>query len=144
MNTLFVTTIKLDKVLEDGTSKKVSEEYLVDAVNHADAETRIIKEITPYCSGDLDVAKVAKVKYSEVFESNDASDDKYYKVRCVFVSLDENSGSEKRQNVNMLVMGSSVDKALKNFNASMDATMSDYEVESIAVTKILGYFKENS
>ena len=63
MNNWFECKVKTEKTLENGTQKKVTEPYLVDALNFTEAEARIIKEITPYCNGQLEVADIKRVKY---------------------------------------------------------------------------------
>ena len=46
MNNWFECKIETEKTLEGGATKKVTEPYLVDALNFTEAEARIIKEIT--------------------------------------------------------------------------------------------------
>ena len=41
MNQFFETKIKYEKTQEDGTQKKVSESYLVDALSFTECESRI-------------------------------------------------------------------------------------------------------
>lgn len=50
--------VKFDKVLENGTSKKVTEAYLVDAMSFTEAEYQIIAEMTPFISGEFEVSAV--------------------------------------------------------------------------------------
>jgi len=54
----------------------------------------------PFISGDFTVSDIRRKKFVETFFSE--SGDRYYNARLAFVTLDENSGSEKRTNVNML------------------------------------------
>lgn len=43
--------VKYEKTLENGSKKKVTEPYLVDALSFAEAEARITEEVTPYIHG---------------------------------------------------------------------------------------------
>ena len=76
MNNWFECKVKTEKTLENGTQKKVTEPYLVDALNFTEAEARIIREISPYCNGELEVVDIKRVKYSEMFTNEAESADK--------------------------------------------------------------------
>lgn len=67
MHNWFECKVKYDKMMENGMQKKVSEPYLVDALSFTEAEARIIKEITPYISGEFEVANIKKANYGEIF-----------------------------------------------------------------------------
>ena len=49
----FECKIRYDKTQENGSIKKVTEPYLVDALSFTEAEARIIEEMTPFVSGDF-------------------------------------------------------------------------------------------
>lgn len=132
--------IRYEKVMENGMNKKVTESYLVDALSFTEAEARIIEEMTPYITGELTVANITPAKYSELFSSEDPADDRWYKCKMVYITLDEKSGAERRQAVNVLVQASDVDTAKKNLDEGMKGTMAGYLVESVAETKIMDVY----
>lgn len=140
MNNWFECKVVTEKTLEGGATKKVTEPYLVDALNFTEAEARIIKEISPYCNGQLEVKDIKRVKYSEMFTSDKESADKWYKVKCMFVTLDEKTQSEKRTASLMLVQASDLHDALKRFDEGMKGTMVDYEIHTIQETNLLDVF----
>ena len=80
MNNWFECKVETEKLLEGGATKKVTEPYLVDALNFTEAEARIIQEVSPYCNGQLKVADIKRVKYSEMLTSDKDNADKWYKV----------------------------------------------------------------
>ena len=140
MNNWFECKVKLEKTLENGTQKKVTEPYLVDAMNFTDAEARIIKEISPYCNGQLEVVDIKRAKYSEMFTNDADSADKWYKAKVVFVTMDEKSQTEKRTATLMLVQAGSFKDALFTLEEGMKGSMVDYEVNTIQETNILDVF----
>ena len=140
MNNWFECKVKTEKTLENGTQKKVTEPYLVDALNFTEAEARIIKEITPYCNGQLEVADIKRVKYSEMFTNDAESADKWYKVKCNFITLDEKTQTEKRTASYMLVQAANFRGALERFEEGMKGTLADYEIASIQETSLLDVF----
>ena len=134
----FECKIKYDKMQENGIVKSVTEPYLVDALSFTEAEARIIEEIKPFISGEFTVSDIRRRRFAETFFNS--TGDRYYKARLFFLSLDEVSGSEKKQNVNMLVQASSVKEALEIVEAEMKKTMVDYVFHTISETPIMDVF----
>lgn len=139
MTNWFECRVKYDKTLENGTQKKVTEAYLVDAMTFTDAEARIIEEMTPYISGEFEVAAVKKDHIAELFE--DPNGDKWYRAKVMFITLDEKSGAEKKSANNMLVQARSFEEAVKNLTDGMKGTMSDWEINTISETTLMDVFK---
>lgn len=139
MHNWFECKVKYDKMMENGMQKKVSEPYLVDALSFTEAEARIIKEITPYISGDFEVANIKKANYSEIFFDETA--DKWFKCKLNFITLDEKSGMEKRTASYMLVQASDFSQALARLIDGMKGTLADYEVASIAETALIEVYQ---
>ena len=71
MNQWFECKVKYEKTQENVAVKKVTEPYLVDAINFTEAERRIIEEITPFMTGVFEVSDIKRVRYAELFESTD-------------------------------------------------------------------------
>ena len=140
MNNWFECKVETEKTLEGGATKKVTDPYLVDALNFTEAEARIIKEITPYCNGQLLVKDIRRVKYSEMFQSDDENADKWYKVKCIFVTLDEKTQAEKRSATFILVQATDLHDAIKRFDEGMKGSMVDYEIHTVQETAILDVF----
>ena len=120
---------RYDKMLENGSIKKVVEPYLVDALSCTEAEARVTEELKPFLSGDFSVSNVGKTKIAEVFW--DPSGDRFYKVKVDFITLDEKAGAERRSASYILVQASSFKDAYDNFEEGMKGTMADYEIEQI-------------
>ena len=140
MNNWFECKVATEKTLEGGATKKVTEPYLVDALNFTEAEARIIKEISPYCNGQLEVKDIKRVKYSEMFTSDAENADKWYKVKCMFITLDEKTQSEKKVASLMFVQACDLRDAVKRFDEGMKGSLIDYEINTVQETKILDVF----
>lgn len=130
--------VRYEKLTEKGVTVKVTEPFLVDALSCTEAEARIVKEVSPFVSGELNVLSVNKTKISEVFWNADG--DKFYKVKVNYITLDEKTGAEKRTSSFVLVQASNFADAFSNFNKGMRGSMLDYEIESIAETKIVDVY----
>ena len=134
----FECKVRYDKMMENGGVKKVNEPYLIDALSFTEAEARIIKEQTPFISGDFSVSAVKRTKISEIFRDDRA--DKWYLVKVAFITIDEKSGAEKRSVSQMLVAGNEFKDAFDNFMEGMKGTLGDFEIVSFAETPIMDVY----
>lgn len=133
------TSVRFDKMLENGTVKKVTEPYLVDALSFTEAEARIIEEVTPFISGEFSVSAVKKSKIAEIFWNE--TGDRWYQVKVAFITIDEKTAAEKRTVSVIMVQAHDFDNALANFKDGMKGTMADFEIISIAETSIMDVYK---
>lgn len=139
MASWFECKIRYDKTQENGSIKKVTEPYLVDALSFTEAEARIIEEQTPFISGGVNVTAVKRTKISEIFWDDSA--DKWYLVKVAFITIDEKSAVEKKTTSLILVAGSDFKGAYDNFMEGMKGTMADFEIVSITETPLMDVYK---
>lgn len=139
--TWFTTKVKYQKQAEDGTEKVVSETYIVDALSFTEAESSIIDEMSVYVSGEFQVSGITKAAYKEIFFSDVDDDDKWYKAKLQFITIDEKTEKEKRSNVNYLVQAKSLARALRYIDEVMGKTMIDYDTVAIAETPVMDVFE---
>ena len=128
----FECTCQYEKTMEDGLQKKVKETNVVDALSFAEAEERFIEEMASYISGEFDVTAIKIAPYKEIFFSDRAADDRWYKAKVAFLTIDEKTEKEKRTIVTYLVQAASVHNAADNIDSVIGKGMSDYEIVSIA------------
>ena len=140
LHTWFECKIQYEKTLENGMTKKVTEPYLVDALSFTEAEARIIEEMTPFMTGEFTVSDIKRANYSELFYSEDASADRWYKAKLVFITLDEKSGKEKKTSTMVLVQAIDLRNALKNLDEGMRGSMMDYVIASLQETPLMDVF----
>lgn len=87
----FETRIRYEKLMEDGLTKPISEQYTVDALSFTEAESTIIEEMSSYISGEFKIMNINKASYDEIFFSDADADDKWYKAKLQFITIDEKS-----------------------------------------------------
>ena len=141
INSWYECKVKMDVMKDDGTTKPETFTYLVDALNFTEAESRIIEEVKPYTSGTLDVANIKRVKFGEIFTSDSDVADKWYKVRCLFITIDEKTQTEKEIANNMLVQAGTFHEAVAQFDKGMKGSLMDYRIASVQETKIMDVFR---
>lgn len=138
MHNWFECKVSYEKVLENGMQKKVTEPYLVDALSFTEAEARIIEEIKPYITGEFTVADIKRAKLAELFFNDNG--DRFFKVKVMFITLDEKSGCEKKTAAIMLAQASSLKEAFEVVEKGMAGTLADYNSVSITETPIMDVF----
>ncbi len=131
----FECKVRYDKMMENGSVKRVTEPYLVDALSFTEAEARIIEEIRPFMSGDFSIPAIKKTNIAEIFPDETA--DKWWLVKYNIVTIDEKSAVERRTAVYVMVQADSQQGASDRFNKGMKGTMADFEIEKVAETKIM-------
>ena len=136
--------MRYERQMEDGIQKMVTETYVVDAFTFGEAEEAITKEMTAFVSGEFNVKNITPANYGEIFFSDNANDDKWYKAKLTFITIDEKTGKEKRTNTNYLVQAGSFNAAVKNVEQVMGTTMVDYVIANIAETKSMDVYEHQA
>lgn len=133
----FSTKIKAVKVQENGLEKTVTEQYLVDAVNFADAESSIIKKTEPFYNEDFAVVDIRPYKVSEIIFSEADADDTFFLCKMCSITIDNKSGVEKKSYFNIIVQSSDINKAQVSLKSYLSSTMAEYVVDTVKETKII-------
>ena len=136
----FEVKIQYQKTLEDGKEKKVTEQYVVEALSFTEAESRIAEEMIPYTDGDLDVVSEKIAPFNEIFISDNSTDDKWFVSKVGFITLDEKTAKEKKQTFRYLVQAETSEKAMDYTKEMFSKGMSDYSIDSVQDTPTLDVF----
>ena len=151
--------IILDRTMENGMTKKVTEQYIVaDCLGLSESEARAVEYIQPFATGDFEVISSRVASYNEIVydkfgivsqadgeaqkllgQNRNASTDpdRWYRVKVSLITLDEKSGREKRIPLNLLVNACSVNAAHDLTVEYLKGCISDYEIGNVDETKIL-------
>lgn len=136
----FEVKIQYQKMLEDGKEKKVTEQYVVEAMSFTEAESRIAEEMLPYTDGDLDVVSEKIAPFNEIFISENSTDDKWFVSKVGFITLDEKTAKEKKLTFRYLVQAATSEIALDYTKEMLSRGMSDYSIDSVHDTPTLDVF----
>ena len=132
--------IQYHKMQEDGKEKKVTEQYVVEALSFAEAEARIIEEMTPYIDGEFDIVSEKIAPYNEILLSDRTDDDKWFLSKVGFITLDERTAKEKKTSQRFLVQADTSQTALEYTNKLFDRSMTDYTIDAVQDTPTLDVF----
>lgn len=134
---LFITTVQYGRVQENGTTKAVKEQYLVDALTFTEAEARITLEMVSSDNG-FEVLDITRPRLHEAFlDSGDA----FYKAKVKYVTLDEKTGTEKATVTTWIVRADSFDEAYKTIKNTFKGGVSDASIVSLVETPIVDFIQ---
>lgn len=140
MNTYFEVGIRYDKTMENGSIKKVTENYLLEAISFTEAESRAIEKLKAYTSGELSVISEKITNISEVVTTDNATADKFYRVKHNLITLDEKNGKEKKQAQYIIIQAASVDDARDRYKQHIKSWLIDVVLEAVSETKYMDFF----
>lgn len=143
--TFYECKVRYEKTMDNGMNKKVTETYVITALSFTESEGRIIDKMKLYVGNrDMNVTAIKIASYKEVLFSDADTDDKFYKIRCNFITLNENNGKEKKTAVDYLVQAATVEGARRNLDEVMSETMIDYVIVSVVETNIMDVFEHKA
>ena len=123
-----------EKTLENGLIKKISESYLVKAFNIVEVEKKIVEELKPFIRGDFEVTDVRKAKIAELYYENTYEDAIWYKLKLVFITIDESKGKEKKTNTFVIIKANSIKQVLGILEDKMRGSVIDFTIASVTET----------
>lgn len=130
--------VSYDGVAENGKETNMKETWLVRAATFAEAETRATEKVCAY-NGVEDVGVEACVKRNiAAFWVSSLNGDKFYKVRCEGLLVNEKTGKERIVKRDYLILSPNMLDAYETFVKRMsDSDFSEYEVSGINLTPIV-------
>ena len=137
VNKYFEVKVKIQKTQEDGTQKKVSEQYVVEAVTFGEAERRITECLKPYIEGEFDVTDIKIAGYVQIIKGDEDAD-KYFKAKVSFLTMDETTGKEKKTSELYLVQSDTLESAESDVKSLLND--GNTTISSISETVILDVF----
>ena len=131
--------VKYGKELDTGKKKKVSEEYLVDAESFTETEKRANKVATDLIgTRDFDITAISREPITEILKDEEDEDNHWYKAVVALVTVDEETGTKKFSPQTMYVNSPDIKDAVEMLIDHMSDSSFDWEIKSIAETKVLG------
>lgn len=140
MNKRFWVEVRVsyDGVTEKEEKTNMKETWLVRAATFAEAESRATEKVCAY-NGVEDVGVEACVKRNiAALWVSSPNGDKFYKVRCGGLLVNEKTGKERIVKRDYLILSPNMLDAYETFIKSMsDTEFSEYEVLGINLTPIV-------
>lgn len=132
----FECKVRYEQTQEDGTEKMVTETYVYKALDFGEAFDKAVKHMSTYTRGEFGITAMKIAQYGEVVMQDDRTEEKYYRVKVIFITLDEKTNKEKKTAYHYLVNADSVEKARKYADTILSDSMIDFVIEAVQEAKI--------
>ena len=122
---------------DNGSVRKVTENYMVvHSLSFADVETIATGNLTPLTEGEIDILSIKSSTISDIYLSNEAEDNHFFKAKIVYITIDEKSLKEKKTSECVLVQADSTEGAIKRLNKEL-GSIANVTIASIVESNIV-------
>lgn len=135
--TWFECKVRYEQTQENGLEKMVTETYVYKAADFGEAYDKATKDMSTSISGEFGITAMKIAQYGEVVMQDERTEEKYYRVKAIFITLDEKTQKEKKTTCYYLVNADSVEKARKYADTMLSDSMIDFVIEAVQEAKII-------
>lgn len=130
--------VRYERIDDAGKAKKVTEIYIVSALESQDVEIAILSELSSYRG--VEILSVKKVKIDQVIAVYNRARhrEKWYRARCAVINLDDND-RPRRTSISVIINADDFDDADNRLHAWLDAMTSDIELIGLSLSTIKGW-----
>lgn len=137
MKQTFLTKVSYTKQFDNGTFKRVVEQYLFDGHTFTDCEANVYTHLGSMIKGEFTIMKMDKFMVDEIIGDKENQFEKFFLLKQIHTDIADHEIKMK-----MLVNASNIERAKEiatQYNA--EVFMFEPEINSIVETKILDYFQ---
>lgn len=134
MSTWFNVKVKFTKEFQDGTLKRVTEPYLINAGSFTEAEARIYEEVGEFIRGEFIVQAIDRYDLTDIFQYDDS--ESWFKAKVSYTT-ETDSEKEKRVSNSFLVSAPTIEAANERIMDSLKGLMSVFEIRKIESSPIV-------
>ena len=134
----FSIKVKYTKELDNGSYKRVSEVYLVQAISFTDAEARIFDELGMIIKGEFIVLEIKRYEVHDLFAFDDSN--QWYLLKIVYESHDLDDDKSKRITQKFLVTAESAKDAYDRLKSELSSLLVDFQIPSVSLSNIVEIF----
>jgi hypothetical protein len=137
MKQTFLTKVSYTKQFDNGTFKRVVEQYLFDGHTFTDCEANVYTHLGELIRGEFTIIKMDRFAVDEIIGDKENQFEKFFLVKQIHTDIDNREIKMK-----MLVNAPNIERAKEiatQYNA--EVFVFEPEINSIVETKILDYFQ---
>ncbi len=142
MKTWFICKVKYQKQDEQGNTKSISEQYLVDALSFTEAEARMYEKLGSVIPGEFYINNISKSNITDVFPYEDS--DVWHKCKMTYALEVEGSGKEKKVTNYVLLTAPDAKTAYDRVYESLNNMLVTFRVPEVAESPIVEVFPHES
>jgi hypothetical protein len=138
MKQTFLTKVSYTKQFDNGTFKRVVEQYLFDGHTFTDCEANVYTHLGERIRGEFTIIKMDRFSVDDLVSSEEYGFDKYFLVKQEYSNMDDREIKMK-----LLVNAESIEMARDMAVKYNEQELMRFEtqIKSIVETKILDYFQ---
>lgn len=133
----YQTTARVDRIMENGEQKKISEKFLADALTCFEAIEHTTAELHSTTNGEFEITEVKKTAIAEVLGNLEA--EKFFLAKINLITVDERTAKEKKTTVQWFVGADDYDIAKAEVTDEIKRSMADIEIAGLVESPIVGY-----
>ena len=114
---------------------------MVHALSFADVETIATANLTPLTEDEIDILSIKSSTINDIYLSNEAEEDHFFKAKIVYITIDEKSLKEKKTSEYVLVQADSTEGAIKRLNKELGSIANATLIASIVESNIVDVLK---
>jgi hypothetical protein len=137
MKQTFLTKVSYTKQFDNGTFKRVVEQYLFDGHTFTDCEANVYTHLGSMIKGEFTIIKMDKFMVDEIIGDKENQFEKFFLLKQIHTDI-----NDREIKMKMLVNAPNIERAkdiAMQYNA--EVFMFEPEINSIVETKILDYFQ---
>lgn len=134
----FISKVKYTKQMENGTFKRVTEPYLVDAVSFTDCEAIMYERLGEIIKGNFSVESIVKEEVEEIII--DENYDVFFKAKVSMLISDEDSNNPKKDTKIFYLTAESTKHAAIIMENVIGTSVVDSVLKSVTETGIVEYY----
>lgn len=138
MNKLMIAQIAYNKQSENGSFKRVKEQYLIPGDTYSTAEEFVFTELVKGVRGEVILDSLKRESVEDIFVMDDDIQESWYK--CKVTTQDAESEKVKLISFYYYVNANSVASATKLLEDMLKDSLSDFEVKSTVLSPIMDVF----
>lgn len=141
MKQTFLTKVSYTKQFDNGTFKRVVEQYLFDGHTFTDCEANVYTHLGERIRGEFTIIKMDRFMVDDLVSSEEYGFDKYFLVKQEYSNMDDREIKMK-----LLVNAESIEMARDMAVKYNEQELMRFEtqIKSIVETKILDYFQSET
>lgn len=130
----FQTKVKFLRQMDNGLIKRISEQYLVDAMSFTEAESRITMELADN-QREVTMVAITKSNIREVVFYGDT--DLWFKAKVTYSVADEDTEKEKKVTTYLLVNANDVRETYDRVQEHLKEMLVPFQIPQIQETQIM-------
>ena len=127
MKKWYQTKVRYERKNENGGVKKVTENYLIDALSFTEAEARVTEYLQTHIGNEFQVIGITIKGYEDVYTSDCENEDSWYSVKV----KEEGVGD-----LLLLIESSSTSEAEKRAKEAIGRYVNGYEIKKVEKTTV--------